>query len=538
MKKLLAVILVIFVLCSCGQGQVSSPTGGDLNGENGFPPKLILEYGGTETAATVGSYNWEQDNGDGTATNTIACGLHPLQFGDIATLTAGKANSFTLVFADGMVSYEISRWAVGENYLLDGTGESYEIGDEEKVTADNNTLVVPDDGKIYVYALSVHYESGTVEYGFKIEPADEWGVTLSVKNVTAAGATLVFTQSGGNPTGELTTGSYYRIENVNNEELAFLVDDVVWTAEAYVIPKDGKLEMPVKWKSLYGELPEGTYRIYKQVMDFRGTGDYDEKEYFAEFTIPFEENTGGKEAVSIAQLKIVDGAESGQLVLAGTGAGEVYTLTVGDIPVYLDGEKEDASVLEDGMTAEIRYNGDILETYPATFGEVDSIHVYSLGTKNNPGGTYYDLCGLYLKVLNDLWETDSGLNGGAEYVSVDLSEAPGNLTEGEKSAVAWIFGCEHGLEALTLTMEELIAEGWLVAAGGSDDLYRWDNGVLMTITDDWGEDFDTHYSLPTIKFNAMKWRSPLGAYIFSGCSAVWPQMGTWTDYNVGAHAIS
>lgn len=529
------------MFCSCAQGQISCPAEGGTGTDGNAPPDVFIEYGGTSVAATKGSYDWEQDNGDGTATNTIACGLHPLQFENIATITAAEANSLTFVFDNEMVSYEISRWEVENGYAPEEAGTSFEVSEEEKIETENNAIEIPDDGKTYIYAINVTYNGGTAEYGFRIDPADEWGITLSIGGVTATGGTLVFTQSGGNPTGELDTGSYYRIESVDNGDLALLIDNVAWTSEAYVIPKGGKLEMPVDWSWLYGELPEGTYRIYKPVSDFRGPGDYDNKVYFAEFTIPFEDNGGEKEAVSVAKLKIVDGAEEGKLVLAGSGAGEVYTLNVGDIPVYLDGEKADASVLEDGMTAEIRYNGYILETYPATFGEVDAIHVYTLGTKNNPGGTYYDLCGLYLKVLDDLWETDSGLNGGAEYVSVDLSEAPGDLTEGEKSAIAWIFGCEHGVEALTMTMEDLIEEGWLVAAGGSNDLYQWDNGVLMTIIDDFGEDQsepDAFYSLPVIKFNAMKWRSPSGAYIFSGCSAVWPEMGTWTDYSVGAHAIS
>ncbi|MBQ3501166.1 MAG: hypothetical protein IJA70_07070, partial [Oscillospiraceae bacterium] len=158
------------------------------------------------------------------------------------------------------------------------------------------------------------------------------------------------------------------------------------------------------------------------------------------------------------------------------------------------------------------------------------------GSKNQPGGTLFDLCGLYLKVLDDLWEVDSGLNGGTEYVSIDLSAAPGELTEAEKSAIVWIFENEHGVQALTFTMEELKNEGYLTAAGGSNDLYQWDNGVLFSITA--SEDEETYNGLRNVKFNAMKWRSPLGAYIFSDCSAVWPQMGTWTEYSVGAHAIA
>ncbi|MBQ2898341.1 MAG: hypothetical protein IJE28_01180, partial [Oscillospiraceae bacterium] len=172
--------------------------------------------------------------------------------------------------------------------------------------------------------------------------------------------------------------------------------------------------------------------------------------------------------------------------------------------------------------------------------KVNRIDVFSIGTKNQLGGTLFDLCGLYLKVLDDLWKTDSGLNGGAEYVSIDLSEAPGGLTEAEKSAICWIFENKHGVMAFDFTFEELKEKGYLTAAGGSDNLYQWDNGVLMTITNarEESEKPDAYFGLRTIEFDAMKWRSPLGAYFFDNCTATWPQMGTWTDYNVGAHAIA
>ena len=60
---------------------------------------------------------------------------------------------------------------------------------------------------------------------------------------------------------------------------------------------------------------------------------------------------------------------------------------------------------------------------------------------------------------------------------------------------------------------------------------------MFSITDSMKAE-ERYNGLRVIKFDAQKWRSGLGAYIFSDCTASWPQMGTWTDYNVGAHAIS
>ncbi len=247
-------------------------------------------------------------------------------------------------------------------------------------------------------------------------------------------------------------------------------------------------------------------------------------------------------------LRIVDGAATGRLILAGESANDVYTLDLEQVPVFLDDKKADITALEDGMMAEIVHSGWIQTTWPASFSNVYEVRVYSLGSEKNPGGSYYDLCGLYLQVLNDLWDKDAGLNDGAEYVSVDLANAPGNLTDGEKAAIAWIFAGEHGVLPLTLSMQELIDEGYLteivqtgtgLPMGGEDrpKAYLWENGIYFAITDDMQNDAAV-YSLPVIKFDAWKWRTPLGAYFFSNCSAVWPQMGTWSSYNIENEMIS
>ena len=230
------------------------------------------------------------------------------------------------------------------------------------------------------------------------------------------------------------------------------------------------------------------------------------------------------------ELRIVDGAETGELVLAGFGPNEVYTLTVGDTPVFLDGEKADASALEDGMTAYLHF-GDV-SSIPASgpLTDVDRIQVGSLGLMGCPGGGYYDLCGFYLQVLEDLWNADPGLNDGISYISVDLTQAPGILTDGEKAAIAQIFAKAHGAEPLTLTRAQLEVNGYLTDGA-------WEDGVLFTI-EPHAADQEEVYSLPVLRFDAGKWRGPLGAYFFTDCTAVWPELGTWDGYTVGGEAIS
>lgn len=118
----------------------------------------------------------------------------------------------------------------------------------------------------------------------------DWGITLSVENATPTGLTLVISQSGGAPTGELQFGSQFWLEVWEDDSWQAVPEvpsdvDRAWTAEAYLIPMEGSTEQELGWDYLYGELSPGTYRICKEVMDFRETGDWDTEVYWAVFAL-------------------------------------------------------------------------------------------------------------------------------------------------------------------------------------------------------------------------------------------------------------
>ena len=78
--------------------------------------------------------------------------------------------------------------------------------------------------------------------------------------------------------------------------------------------------------------------------------------------------------------------------------------------------EEGSGTGEGGSGEEGSFDGTVLESYPAQFGEVYSLSGYGSGTEQNPGGSYYDLCGLYLQVLDDLWNRDPGLKAVGKYL--------------------------------------------------------------------------------------------------------------------------
>ncbi len=148
-----------------------------------------------------------------------------------------------------------------------------------------------------------------------------------------------------------------------------------------------------------------------------------------------------------------------------------------------------------------------------------------------------DRCELYLQVLEDLWNVDSGLNNGIKQIGIDLSNLS-HLNNAEKEKVMKDFSDKHGLPYLKGTWEELCEQGYI-----DKENLVWEDGLFFSIE----TIEDAAWNLYDIKpgeqppeltaFNAHKWRSGLGAYFFGQCSAQKNADGRWA-YTVGQEAIS
>lgn len=251
-----------------------------------------------------------------------------------------------------------------------------------------------------------------------------------------------------------------------------------------------------------------------------------------------------KGAPATARCRVVSVSENNVLLLADVDSerGDIYTLDASGLPLYRE-PTERGELLADGQLAagalvEVAFGGDILERYPALFGGVERITVLP--------DEFDDRCALYLRVLNDLWGKDEGLNSsGVEYISVDLSAT--SLSPAERSAVAWTFAQSHSAEPMELSYEQLCAEGYISGLTGENAFPQWEKGILFTITE---TDDPVTFNLPslseggelpsmtqyniknTVSFDASKWRTALGAYGFSECVAAQDNSGVWGDYRI------
>lgn len=204
----------------------------------------------------------------------------------------------------------------------------------------------------------------------------------------------------------------------------------------------------------------------------------------------------------------------GELTLcpADGGAGELMTLNAKELQVIGEnGRPMDPEDLEPGMTATVFYDGSILSIYPSLFGNPTRLEV----TGREP-----ETLSLWLDVLEDLWETDPALNEGATQLAFDLSGVP-FLTPGEREALVWL--CNRWeYTAFESCYDDLVSEGAVGESG-------WREGLLITFSAQETPD-------GRITFEASKWRSPLGALVFTGCEA-WQENGEW-EYRLGATAVA
>ena len=209
--------------------------------------------------------------------------------------------------------------------------------------------------------------------------------------------------------------------------------------------------------------------------------------------------------------------------------GEITSSVTGDKRPTEDGQSNFECIgsqyayYEDGLVVLINH-----EWY---FFERDGSSNSTDGGVTDPGsitvGIRTDVCELYLEVLEDLWNVDSGLNSGISQIGIDLSELS-HLTELEKETVMHEFASKHNLPFIAGTWEELCEQGYI----DKDNLY-WEDGLFFSIKTNEGGDSGPEHTA----FDAQKWRSGLGAYFFGQCTAQKNADGKWS-YTVGQEAIS
>lgn len=194
-------------------------------------------------------------------------------------------------------------------------------------------------------------------------------------------------------------------------------------------------------------------------------------------------------------------------IFVASGSAGLLSVNLADAEISIGSEKSSYQNLKNGMTVSFAYDM-ILETYP---GMVSPKALEAADAKDGCN----DICGLYMKVIGDLWNEDEGLNGNGENVYLDLSRAPG-LDSSLNEALIWLTANLTGKTVLSATWDELKEQGIF----DSEKLYI-ENGCYIGIS-------GTEDSENAITFSAQKYVSGLGAIFFQDCSAKMDGSGEWT----------
>ena len=190
------------------------------------------------------------------------------------------------------------------------------------------------------------------------------------------------------------------------------------------------------------------------------------------------------------------------------------------------GEGRVVSVSENGELLLALDSGEVSRLTPSGSGSWApgmKVILFSNGTLEEEPNSFDDLCALYLQVLEDLWETDPGLNENLTYLGMDLTKT--SLSESEQAAVSEEFAVRHNAKLIAGTYSDLVNAGYI-----DGENLVWEDCSLLTIT-------DTEKTETKVSFNADKWRGGLAAYFFTDCEATRSD-GSWKNYSVGAEAIS
>lgn len=113
------------------------------------------------------------------------------------------------------------------------------------------------------------------------------GVTMTVnaESVSPTGLTVVFENSSES---QAIYGDFFELEkkiDKNWYQVPVAIDDYGFNDIGYELNPSETEELTVDWEWLYEKIDSGEYRIIKDVLDFRKTGDFDKYYLAAPFTI-------------------------------------------------------------------------------------------------------------------------------------------------------------------------------------------------------------------------------------------------------------
>ena len=133
--------------------------------------------------------------------------------------------------------------------------------------------------KRIVFLFTLFILTGCVEQPIpstQIQQTQVENVTIQISDISPSGATLVITDTNPEP---YVYGEWFKLQKEVNggwQDVPTVIDNYGFHEIGYIPDANGEVKFPINWEWLYGKLPAGTYRIFKEV---------NRQEIFIEFEI-------------------------------------------------------------------------------------------------------------------------------------------------------------------------------------------------------------------------------------------------------------
>ena len=277
--------------------------------------------------------------------------------------------------------------------------QAWQVTHEESFGSILYYLLRQENGDVYLAYGRFDPDIQLIRWLMKLEvnSQDEWGVAMSVEDVSPTGLTAVFDYTNPILTGELTYGEDYHLQRLSNGEwvdVEMLAEENAVITIAYAVPPNSTSRHSVNWSSIYGELPSGTYRIGKSVSLSTAPGTYENRVLYAEFSLG--------DSLSWLQTLATENVEKVEYLAFLADPSAQYTLYEGDeLGEVLEVLRSFNGTFVEEASVETIYGGGYELTVTLKDGTVHTVH--------NIGNVYLCIDGEYYEdtysLLNQTWDS-------------------------------------------------------------------------------------------------------------------------------------
>lgn len=214
--------------------------------------------------------------------------LHPISLSDMYVFDISRGKLYKTAYnLDGLKLFD----KLVDNYELAGSGSGFYSTERVAFEASEDTyygyLSASGEATIGDLTYVVDDMVFSIFDSFDDESTVPEGVSMSVQkgSVTKEGAIITFLNRTDM---NIQYGEQYYLQKYEDgkwSDVPYAIEEFGFNDIAYILEKDIQGELKIDWRWLYGELKSGEYRIVKDIMDFRGTGDYDVYTLMAKFII-------------------------------------------------------------------------------------------------------------------------------------------------------------------------------------------------------------------------------------------------------------